>query len=85
MSVQYTSMEAYRKMQKKLNDRQKEVLLALKRLKFANNRQLAIYLGREINCITGRVWECRAMGKIKEYKVMVDPTTKVSTIFWRIA
>ena len=82
--VTQTSLDSYEQMRGKIGDRQKECLLALSRLKVANNRQIAEFLQRPVNVCVPRIFELRAMKLVEEDSVTVDPETKRKCINWRI-
>lgn len=65
MSVSQTSLLAYREVEPKLGHRQKTVLEAIQALGTPNNKEIAQYLDWEINRVTGRVNELRALNKIE--------------------
>lgn len=84
MTIQQTSLEAWDRLQKTLGDRQSEVLVALKQLKRANNREIAEYLDIPINQITGRIFELRELKLVEEAGTKIDNITKRKTIVWKL-
>jgi hypothetical protein len=59
MPYQETSKISYISILPELSTRQKECLIALKKIQPANNLMLSRFMGRPINQITGRIFELR--------------------------
>ena len=79
-----TSLDAYRELEKKgLALKQQEVLDVIKR--YAEpicNNEIAKVLGREINCITGRVCELRKLGIIEAKGKRLSNITFKKALVW---
>ena len=84
MSVQVTSIISYYEVLNTLGDRQKEVLLALKHLKIANNLMISNYLNLPINSITPRMNELRKKGIVIFHHTAACPITKRASKFYTI-
>lgn len=81
MPVTETSRESYSKLDK-LNTRQAEVYRAIGELGIASNREIAQYLGKEINAITPRCKELREMGFVAEHGKKFDHDTNRNVTTW---
>lgn len=81
---QETSLLAYREIEDKLGEKQKEVYNMLKNLGSANNSILAKKLGWEINRVTPRVKELREIGLVVTDCIRPCPITKRLSMFWRL-
>lgn len=78
---QQTSAAAYASLQD-LGERQAAVLSAIRTLQSACNQKIANYLGIPVNQVTGRVFELRDKGLVKEsYKAVWGPTGR-NVIWW---
>ena len=84
MPIQETSIISLYSILSELGDRQKEVLVALKHLKVANNLMISRYLNLPINSITPRINELRKKGLVIKHHVSACPITGRSSIFWII-
>lgn len=84
MGVQVTSLISYYEVLNTLGKRQKEVLLAMKKLKCANNLMVSRYLNLPINSITPRMQELRKKGIIIYHHIEACPITKRSSRFYTI-
>ena len=76
-----TSREAYQSLTK-LGDKQRAVYYALKELGEASNRDLANYLNKPANEITGRVFELRRLGYVQESGKKLDVQTNRRVTAW---
>ena len=83
-NISCTSLIAYYNIADKLSKREKEVLLALKRLKYANNHMLGQYLNLPVNSITGRTFSLRKKGIVIYHHTASCPLTKETTKFYCI-
>lgn len=83
MAVTSTSILAYQEIIESLGKRQIEVLKALKQIEPANNRIIAQFMHKPINCVTPRCQELRKKGLIKEERIDLDKVTNRQTIYWR--
>lgn len=82
--IQDTSREAYRAIQPKLGDRQRQVLDAL----WPNPRcsyELCALTGLPNNVVTPRIYELRKMGLVVESHRAVNPATNRTSIYWMVA
>lgn len=84
MAVQVTSLISYYNIADTLGKRQREVLLALKKIQPANNLMIARYLNLPINSICGRMKELREKGIIIFDSIKSCPITKESTKYYKI-
>ena len=66
--MRVTSLTAFADLIPTLENREMEVLKALKQLKLANNLMIAEYLHLPVNCITGRIYSLRQFGIVIYYK-----------------
>lgn len=82
--LQQTSLLAYAEILESLNFRQIKVLKAIKKLRFCNNLMISKHLKLPINSITGRTYELRKKGLIKEIGKASCPFTKKLTIFFKV-
>lgn len=82
MTVAETSRLAYTGI-KKLGDKQEAVRDAISELGTANNKQVAKYLGWEINRVTGRVNELVRMGFVALERVDVSSEGR-KVKFWSV-
>lgn len=83
-NVQATSLVSYFEVLNTLSKRHKEVLIAIKELKLANNLMVSKYLNLPINSITPRMNELRAKGILIYYKTMACPFTGRSSRYFII-
>lgn len=81
--MQETSMLAYQEVILNLGERQMYVLKALKEIEPANNRQIAQFMRKPINTITGRIFELRKKGLVKSNGICLDHVTNKQTISWK--
>ena len=79
---QETSKIAYETV--KIGKRQEEVLNILSEIEDANNQELAILLGWEINRVTPRVKELRDRGLVEESRRSICKLTGRPTIYWKV-
>lgn len=88
MSVQQTSLNAYKEMKDKIGTRQKEVLEEIRRMqnqgKDTTNMELSYSLNREINTITPRVLELRKAGKVELSTKRKCKITGREVMAWKI-
>jgi predicted transcriptional regulator len=84
MSVQVTSIISYYEVLQTLSKRHKEVLLAMKHLKCANNLMISKLLNLPINSVTPRMKELRTKGIIIYHHTEACPYTKRSSRFYTI-
>jgi len=84
--IQQTSLDAYQELMLSphLSDLQKQVYAVLYEKGALNNRLIAMWLNKPINCITPRVMELRKMGLIGQAFRKKDYVTGKVSIFWRI-
>lgn len=82
--VQATSLIALASILSELNNREKEVLKALKAIQPANNLMLGRYLNLPVNSITGRMKSLREKGIVIYYETKACPITKETTRFFII-
>jgi len=82
--IQATSLISYYEILNKLNERQKEVLLAIKHIQPCNNLQISKLLNLPINSITPRCQELRKKGIVIYYETKACPITKRSSRFYII-
>ena len=83
-NVQVTSVISFYAVLNELGERQKEVLIALKNLKVANNLMIAQYLNLPINSITGRMNELRKKGIVIYHHTGACPIMQSTTRFFTI-
>jgi len=79
-----TSMLAYLEILENLGERQRIVYRAIRELKSANNLMIAKHLGLSINQVTGRVFELRKFGVVREDKKELCPYTNRLTTYWKV-
>jgi predicted transcriptional regulator len=79
-----TSLEVFFEILPTLENRELEVLKALKHLKMANNLMISNYLHLPVNCVTGRIYSLRELGIVLYYKKDICPFTGKKTIYWKI-
>lgn len=86
MTVAQTSMDAFHDFEYEggVARLQREVLGAVVVLVDPSNKDIARYLGREINTITPRTNELAEMGLIFRAGKKVDPSTGRKAVFWRV-
>ena len=84
MTVQTTSIISYYEVLNTLGERQKQVLLAMKHLKSANNLMVSKLLNLPINSITPRMNELRKKGILIYHETKACPFTLRSSKFYRI-
>lgn len=81
-NVAQPSLWAYSDLKPKLGQKQKQVLDGIRELGTACNLDLAMHLRLPVNRITGRVFELREQGLVKEsHKDRCEQTGKTVT-FW---
>lgn len=79
-NVQQTSAVAYASLED-LGERQAAVRNAISTMGAACNQRIADYLGVPVNQVTGRVFELRTAGLVREaYKAVWMPTGR--TVIW---
>lgn len=83
IGYQQTSLFAYIGVKPKINSRQKDVYEALRKFNHATNKQIAEYLGWEINRLTPRMGELRKMGLVREWGIVKDKSGR-SAIAWEV-
>ena len=79
-----TSMLAYINILENLGEKQRIVYQAIRSLKSANNYMIANHLSLKINQVTGRVFELREFGVVRENKRDTCPETGQLTSFWKV-
>ena len=84
MTIQATSLISYYSIITELGKRQKEVILAVKRIQPCNNLMVAKYLGLPINSVTPRMNEIRKKGIIVYSKTDKCPYTHKLTRYFII-
>jgi len=77
-----TSILAYYAALEKINNRQRECLLALERLNSANNLMISKESGLPINVVCPRMNELKKMGLIREIEIKDCPNTGRRSIFY---
>jgi hypothetical protein len=80
-NVQQTSAVAYASLED-LGERQAAVRNAISTLGAACNAKIALYLDIPINQVTGRVFELRDKGLVKEAYKAIWPATGRNVIWW---
>ena len=80
-NIQQTSAVAYASLED-LGERQTAVRNAISTLGAACNAKIALYLDIPINQVTGRVFELRDKGLVKEAYKAVWPATGRNVIWW---
>ena len=81
--MQQTSLDAYWSIKDRLSAKQHDVLVALKELKTATNKEIADLLGWDINRVTPRVYELRGFGWVEENARRPCSVTGRRCIEWR--
>lgn len=85
MSYDYQcSLPAYKEAPERKDFARKMVLLAISKLKKCNDRQIAEYLGWQINRVTPRRGELLEQGEIVRYSKEVDPQTNRTVSWWMV-
>ena len=82
-AVQPTSAAAYASLQD-LGERQTAVLSAIRTLQSACNQKIANYMGIPVNQVTGRVFELRDKGLVKEHRKAIWAPTGRNVIWWEV-
>ena len=79
--IQQTSVEAYESIQHDLGERQQLILDVIVDSPGLSNREIGLVVGLEINKVTGRVFELRAMGLVRSagWKIDEDSGCRVNT------
>ena len=85
IGVQQTSLEAYKEAKKKLGDHQAIVWATIDAHGPISNKQIATILGWEINSVTPRVLELRALEQVKYAGTRLDPKTNRPEMLWSVA
>lgn len=85
MAVHKRSIESYRTLLKDgdLGDKQFKVLVAFKSLGPSTNREVAKWLGWDINRVTGRTRELRGKGLLEEDTSKYDSDTNRLVTVWK--
>lgn len=84
MTVQITSIISYLANLEKIGKRQKECLIALKKIQPANNLMISYFTGLPINQVTGRIYELRKKGLVRLNHVGSCPISHEQTRFYSI-
>ena len=84
IGVQETSLEAYKQAKKKLGDHQAIVWATIDAHGPISNKQIAALLGWEINSVTPRVLELRALEQVKYAGQRLDPKTNRAEMLWSV-
>jgi hypothetical protein len=84
MPVQETSVISYLANLEKINNRQKECLIALKKIQPANNLMLSKFTGLPINQVVPRIYELRKKGLVRLHHIGVCPISHEQTRFYSI-
>ncbi len=84
MPVQETSVISYLANLEKIGPRQRECLIALKRLGIANNLMISKYLNLPINQTVPRIYELRKKGIVRFHHIGVCPISHEQTRFYSI-
>jgi len=82
--MQATSLISYYNIIDQLGNRQKQVLLALKHLKCANNMMISKYLNIPLQSVCGRMSELRKSGVVIFHHTSACPYTRETTRFFII-
>ena len=85
IGVQQTSLEAYKEAKRKLGDHQAIVWATIDCHGPISNKQIASILGWEINSVTPRVLELRALEQVKFAGIRLDPKTNRPEMLWSVA
>lgn len=81
--IQQTSLQAFFDVRKALNERQREVLVAIADYEAATNSMIAKYCKLPINCITPRTNELVKRGVVVQSHKAMCPITKRKAIYWK--
>lgn len=65
MTIAQTSLLAYEDLEPRLGRREGEVYAALRALRCACNKDIALFLHWPINCVTGRIYALREKGIVR--------------------
>ena len=84
IGVQETSLEAYKQAKKKLGDHQAIVWATIDAHGPISNKQIASILGWEINSVTPRVLELRALEQVKFAGYQTDNKTGTREMMWSV-
>jgi len=79
-----TEVSNFRNIQPHLGNTQRQVLEAIRLLGKCHNRQIAQFLGWEINRVTGRVRELNDKGRIREAGTMKAFDTNRTVTLWAV-
>lgn len=82
--MRVTSLLAFEQIIPELQNREMEVLKAIKKIQPCNNLMISKYMGLPVNCITGRIFSLREYHLVMFYKKFKCPYTDKLTIFWKI-
>ena len=82
--IQTTSIISYLANLEKINQRQKECLIALKKIQPANNLMLSQFTRLPINCVCGRMKELRDKKLVRLHHVGACPISHEQTRFYSI-
>ena len=82
--IRATSLLAFSEILPSLENRELEVLKAIKEIQPCNNLMIAEYLNLPVNCVTGRVFSLRKYNLVIYYRKGKCPYTNKTTIFWKI-
>ena len=82
--IQPTSLEAYHVIEPDLGNLQREVYIVIKNNSHVSNHDISRILGWEINRVTPRVKELRAMGLVVCMCTKTDRLTKRKVMCWVI-
>ena len=82
--IRATSLISYYEILTKLNERQKQVLLTIKKIQPCNNLQISNYLNLPINSITPRCKELRDKGIVIYHHTGACPITLRASRFYII-
>lgn len=82
--VQNTSIISYLANLEKINKRQKECLIALKKIQPANNLMLSRYINLPINQVVPRIYELRKKNLIRLHHIGSCPISNESTRFYSV-
>lgn len=82
--IRHTSKLAWKDIQSKIGERQRQVLEVLRRGDMSN-REIMRETGLEVNTVTPRVYELRKAGLVIEKGTKVDPETNRTVLVWGLA
>ena len=83
--IRQTQVDSFNELQKEISDRQKSVYSVLTVHGDCTNREIARYLGWDINRVTGRVTELVNLGMVNTNGTKFDHETNRTVTLWKVS